>query len=194
MAEATSLGGDAGGIVELLDATTGTTLRTISVISLTTLVVAGAGVGVAVDPSLHHAFMVVDPGAYLQEYYGYSPWLSVLDTRTGCGVSSSYLPGSRLPASDHIGDLTASLVIDRKRHHVLVAFQPWQPDFIGDILYSPPNGSGILAVYDARSGRLQRSIRLGSGALAIAFDSRTDHVFEVNQGDGTISMFDAARL
>lgn len=194
VAEATSLGGDAGGIVEVLDATSGALLWNSFVASLTTWRLGGAGVAVAVDSGVHHAFMVVEPGGYLQEYYGYSPWLAVLDTRTGRSVSSSYLPGSRRLSSFYDSDLTASLVMDEKRRHILLAFQPWQPFWTGDVLYGPPKGLGILAVYDTRSGRLLRNIRLGNGAVAMAFDSRSDHVFVSNEGDGSVGMFDAARL
>lgn len=192
VAEVPSFRGSAG-IVELLDATTGEVRQTINVASINPHSDAGGGMAVAVDPRVHHAFLVTNPDAYEQQY-GYSPTLTVLDTRTGQGVSSSYLPGSRLPASVYNGDLTVGLVMDEQRHHVVVALQARYPESTGDVLYGAPSGPGILAVYDARSGHLQRSVRLGSGALDIALDQRTNHVFVVNQGGGTVSVFDAARL
>lgn len=57
-----------------------------------------------------------------------------------------------------------------------------------------PLGRGQLSIFDTRTGRLLRTITLGRGPQAVAMDQRRGWVFVSNGADGTVQVFDAARL
>jgi DNA-binding beta-propeller fold protein YncE len=55
---------------------------------------------------------------------------------------------------------------------------------------SPPTGPGHVAVIDATSGRLVRSVTVGRYPGRVVASARTGHAFVVNGQDGTVSMLD----
>jgi DNA-binding beta-propeller fold protein YncE len=55
---------------------------------------------------------------------------------------------------------------------------------------SPPTGPGHVAVIDATSGRLIRTVTVGRYPGQVIASARTGHAFVVNGQDGTVSMLD----
>jgi DNA-binding beta-propeller fold protein YncE len=167
------------GRVSVLDARTGTLLRTVTV---------GLGSGaLAVDERTGHAF-VANQGRMqwyknadgTNSYRAINPSVSLLDTRTGHLLRTLTL-GGQVPYA---------LAADARTSRVFVATGPMPPNM--------PGASGAVRVLDARTGALLRTVALHAipplASSQMAVDETTGHVFVALPDYGSPAAPSAVRM
>lgn len=134
------------------------------------LAATGAGL-LTVDPTTHHTF-VLTTNSVRDGFYA----LSVLDMRTGRTLRTVHSPLGQGFGTD------GSVVVDAWLGRLFVADSTGTP--------SPQS----LYVFDSHSGRLLRTLRVGSGYPILALEARAQHLFMTNSAGNTVTIFDASQL
>jgi YVTN family beta-propeller protein len=181
----------AHGTVTVLDARSGTVLRTVTV---------GYGPGaIALDARRGRAFVTnrydgtvsvldVAAGAVLRTVaVAPQPGAVVVNARTGrvfiasdnAGmglVSVLDTDGKRVLQRVAVGQRVVALAVEERRGQVLVVTKP-------DVV--PPTEPGRLHVLDGRTGQLRRTVTVGLQPRALAVDAAANRAFVLN-GGGTV--------
>jgi YVTN family beta-propeller protein len=141
-------------------------LRRVSAASMVrTIAVGGNPLAVAVDERIGRAFVLNNAGDSV----------SVLDTATGV-----------LLRTVAVGRDPLALAVDERTGHVFVAKNDLGlQDQLSLALNCCPRGKGSVAVLDARSGAVQRTVQVGLSPMAIAVDERVGRAFVVSYGSDT---------
>jgi YVTN family beta-propeller protein len=127
-----------------------------------TIAVGRNPLAVAVDERIGRAFILNNAGNSV----------SMLDTATGT------LLGTMAVGRDPL-----ALAVDERTGHVFVANNDLGlQDQLSLALNCCPRGKGSVTVLDARSGAIQRTVRVGLSPLAIALDERVGRAFVVSYG------------
>ncbi|HKC73736.1 MAG TPA: YncE family protein [Chloroflexota bacterium] len=139
-----------------------------------TIAVGRNPLAVALDERIGRAFVLNNAGNSV----------SMLDTATGTLLST--LATGRDPLA---------LAVDERTGHVFVANNDLGlQDQLSLALNCCPRGKGSVTVLDARSGAIQRTVRVGLSPLAIAVDERVGRAFVVTYGSdsrtGRLSVLD----
>src|SRR5205085_238069 len=139
-----------------------------------TIAVGRNPLAVALDERIGRAFVLNNAGNSV----------SMLDTATGTLLST--LATGRDPLA---------LAVDERTGHVFVANNDLGlQDQLSLALNCCPRGKGSVTVLDARSGAIQRTVRVGLSPLAIAVDERVGRAFVVSYGSdsrtGRLSVLD----
>jgi len=138
------------------------------------VVVGPQPVAIAVDEQTSHAFVV--NGTVNNALYP-----------TGLGsVSMLDMRHSTLVRTVVVGSKPVTIAVDKSAHHVFVinALSPFSPSSMG-------TGLGSVSMLDTRSGRLLRTVTIGTDPGPVAVDETGGHVFVANMLDNTVSMLDA---
>jgi YVTN family beta-propeller protein len=143
----------------------------------TSTIAAGSGAGaVALSQRTHTAYVAnFNVGT-----------VSVIDTAT-CNASDTSGCG-QTPPTVMVGPQPGALVIDRASDTVYV--QTGAPDQLGAIAMI--NGATCNATITSTCGQTPRTTPAGTGPSWIAENVATRTVYAVNQGDGDVTMLDAA--
>jgi DNA-binding beta-propeller fold protein YncE len=139
-----------------------------------TIAVGRNPLAVAVDERIGRAFVLNNAGNSV----------SMLETATGT-----------LLRTVAVGRDPLALAVDERTGHVFVAKNDLGlQDQLSLALNCCPHGKGSVTVLDARSGAIQRTVRVGLSPLAIAVDERVGRAFVVSYGSdtrtGRLSMLD----
>src|SRR5918912_4484506 len=130
-----------------------------------TIAVGRNPLAVAVDERIGRAFVLNNAGNSV----------SMLDTATGT-----------LLRTVAVGRDPLALAVDERTGHVLVANNDLGlQDQLSLALNCCPHGKGSLTMLDARSGAIQRTVRVGLSPLDIAVDERVGRAFVVSYGSDT---------
>jgi len=207
-------GGDSAGVVSVLDARSGAVLRQTTLprrptarTSSDTLL---AHTTVGIDERTGHAFIAI-PGdntvAVLDTHsgvlsrtvdVGLTPVDLAVDARTGrvvvansgaATVSVLDAGSGRVLRTVAVGDAPTAVAVDEQTGRVFVTLRG-AADRRGALVL----GTGHVAVLDAQTGRVLRSVAVPATPRAVAVAAQTGHVFvagAVSSGDGRVSMLDA---
>jgi DNA-binding beta-propeller fold protein YncE len=150
------------GATQMVDATSGQVLRTIPVNGI------GCSIGAGVDERANHLFIPRLTG------------VSVIDTRSGSVLRTIPMRQASGLRYGCAGSLLASPTgVDERTRRV----------FVGGFMGFASDG---LSMLDARDGRLLRTVKPGSPALAVAVDERAGRVFVARDGARELDVLDAA--
>ena len=166
-----NLGSNTGSIC-VFDTRTGRLLRSIALSSVPA--------AVAVDQATGHVFIsAIGPAAPINILPGYRPWYRHLVVPLSTGNGSVLMLDARSGTIVHtasVGVAPGAVAVDAAHHHVLVA-TVGAMDGTG-----APRGPGSVAVLDARSGVVLRTIPVGVAPGAIAVDARAARAIVLNLG------------
>lgn len=154
-----------GGVVTVVDTHGGRIIRTLHM--------GGLIQSVAIAGRVDRAFVVSRGRQTINSLLPISSTVSMWEARTG-----------RLLHTLAVGAEASTALVDDASGHVFVAIVgARKPDY-------SPVGLGSIAMLDARTGVLDRTVRVGWRPVALAVDTQTARVFVANGGSNDVSVLD----
>jgi len=136
-----------------------------------------------VDQQRGHVFVDTNFDVYA------SPALAMYDGQTGKPLHVTALP--RQDAFPYQPGHYQYVTVDSAANRTFIVTSP--PSAV-PVQIGGASRPGALVVLDATTGRLLSQHRIGCNPQAVAIDALRHRVFVANQGDNTVSVFDATKL